>query len=218
MADVNFGAAIGQALQAGAELVALAGGVERIEHLAQRRANEILRNLGPVLGPVGLHDADVDLVLRQREAVFQPEIAHRIPELFYRALHHQPALIAIALDAHVAHAVGCCLAVGRLDCLARFQCVGRHHAAGHGIACVARELLEVGRHFQRLALGGAFVVDLVALQHRAGRQRNGQAEQAKSDSIFHAENPLEFEKAACAAIRAGRWRAVRLRQQPRGPC
>src|SRR5690606_33482150 len=81
-----------------------------------------------------------------------------------------------------------------------------------------RELLEVWRDFQRLAFACAFVVNLVALQHRAGRQRNGQAEQAKSCSMFHAEDPLEFEKPACAAIRADRWRAARLRRQPRGPC
>src|SRR5256885_14040346 len=51
--DVDLGGAVGRALQARAEAVALAGGVQAIEDLAQRLADHVLRDLGAVLGPVG---------------------------------------------------------------------------------------------------------------------------------------------------------------------
>src|SRR2546427_13241339 len=47
--DVDLGGAVGRALQARAEAVALAGGVQAIEDLAQRLADHVLRDLGAVL-------------------------------------------------------------------------------------------------------------------------------------------------------------------------
>ena len=59
-------------------------------------AQEVLRNLGAVLGPVGLHDAVRRLLDRQHEAVLAPELARGVPRLLGRRLDDQPALVADA--------------------------------------------------------------------------------------------------------------------------
>ena len=170
VADEDVGAAVGVALQAGAELVAFASGVQRIEHLAQSSADDILRQLGTVFSPVGFQDAQVGLVLGEDETVLQPELAHGLPQLICGAVDHEPALVAIALNAHVTDGGGSGLAGGsglrRL--LACLQGGCRNGAARHGVARIFGELGQVGGHFQGRALGRAFVVDLVAFKGRAG--------------------------------------------------
>jgi hypothetical protein len=71
--------------------------------LPSESADEVLRQLGAVLGPVGFHDAQVALVQRQQEAVLLPEVAHRVPQLVGGPLDDQPALAASPLDADVRH-------------------------------------------------------------------------------------------------------------------
>ncbi|MPN05498.1 hypothetical protein SDC9_152749 [bioreactor metagenome] len=193
MADEDVGAAVLVALKARAEAVTLAGGVQAVEQFADGRADDVLRDLGAVFGPVGLQDAEFGVVGGEDKAAFQPEVAHRIPQLVGGAVDHQPALVAIALDAHVADGGGCCVRAAGLLCLACLIGDGRGGAARHGVARVARELGQVGRHFQCRALLGTLVVDLVALQNGAGRQGQCQAEQAESSRSVHAKFLMDLE-------------------------
>src|SRR6218665_3008470 len=72
--------------------------------------------------------------------------------------------------------------------LAGLQGGGRYGAACHGVARVVRQLGQVWRNFQGRAFGGAFVVDLVAIEDGAGGQGQGQSQQARSGgSSFHTE-------------------------------
>src|SRR6218665_1011835 len=65
---------------------------------------------------------------------------------------------------------------------------GRYGPACHGVARVVRQLGQVWRNFQGRAFGGAFVVDLVAIEDGAGGQGQGQSQQARSGgSSFHTE-------------------------------
>ena len=50
------------ALDAGSEFVTFTCGVERVEDLTQSFTNEVLWELGPVFGPLGLHDAHIGRV------------------------------------------------------------------------------------------------------------------------------------------------------------
>ncbi len=181
VADVDLGAASGIALQPGAEFVAFAGGIQVVKHLANGGTDEILGQFGAVLGPVGFHHPQFFLIEFEQETVFLPEIAHRAPELVGRSIDHQPALVARALDAHVAHAVDRGGALGRLGRLGRLVAAGGDHRARHVVARVPAELGQVGRHFQRAAALRGLVVDLVFLQHGATRgQRRRQRDQAKA--------------------------------------
>ena len=192
--DIDAGLAIGFALQAGAEFVALAGGIERIEHLAQAFADDVLRQLGAVFGPVGLENAQLTVFHRVDEAVFQPEVASGLPELVGCTINHEPMLGTVALDADVANLVGRGVVVGRLGGLG----IGLHgssgyHATRDGIARVLRQLRQIRRDFKRgsLILARALVVDLGLLERgRAGRQAQRDAEQAQTCCLlFHADCP-----------------------------
>nr|GEU28413.1 hypothetical protein [Tanacetum cinerariifolium] len=180
MADVDFAGAVGAAFDAGAELVALARRIDRIEDLADRVTNEILRDLGAVLGPVGFHDAGGRQFLRQFKTGIFPELGQLRPQLLGRLLDHQPALVAVALDLDVVDRRGHHGAHGRL---------ARHHGSagagrsrtrsvvagsgGHaiariglGVAAVFLQLGQIGRHVQRGRFLGALVVDFIVADNR----------------------------------------------------
>ena len=80
--------AVGWAVAKGtrAELVPLPRGVHGVEHLADGVADDVLRQLRAVLGPVGLHHAQLRLVERQREAALLPERLQLRPQ---HAVHVQ---------------------------------------------------------------------------------------------------------------------------------
>ena len=88
--------------------------------------------------------------MREQEAALLPEVAHRVPELVGRAVDHQPALRARALHAHVAEVGDRGRDAGRVG-QAGLVGVGRDRAAGHRVAVLARQLRQVGRHFERWA-------------------------------------------------------------------
>ena len=164
LADVDLGhAAVGDedvaagrgALDARRELVELAGRVRRIEHPADGRADEILRQLGAVLRPVGLEDAGLGAVLDEVEAVVLPERAHLRIDRLRRERRAEPALVAEPLDPERAHFL-------RRDdrrrdrrrrrCRCRRRGLERRCADGAVRLLVtrfARELGQVGRHFER---------------------------------------------------------------------
>ena len=93
---------VGGALDAGAELVELAGRVRDVEHLADRAADDVVRQLGAVLGPVGLDDAGFRAVLGEVEAVVLPEGAHLREDLLGRQGRAEPAVVAEPLDLEAA--------------------------------------------------------------------------------------------------------------------
>jgi len=188
MADVNFGRTVGRALQTGAKLVELAGRINRVDELAQRAANNVLRQLGTVLGPIGFQDAEVALVERQQETVFQPEIANRLPQLLSRPPDHDPALRAGAFHPDIAKRADGGRDARRIAraCLIT---VGRDRAAGRAVAAVTRQLRQVGRHFQAGRLAGALVVDFVAFQRGTGGQADDKGQQGTSQDRFQLRLP-----------------------------
>ena len=173
MADVDFGAAVGGALEAGAVLVALAGRIGRIEYLADRVADEVLRDLRAVFRPVCFHHAGGRRFGFDGETGIIPKLLELRPQLFRRLLDDQPALVAVALDLDSGVA-------GHAD---RITAGGRHRgdvpglllARGggdaapvrHGVAVVFLQLGQVRRHVQRRRLLGRAVVQSVGLHHRA---------------------------------------------------
>jgi hypothetical protein len=166
--------AVGRALQAGAELVALGGRVDAVGEAAEQAADAVLRQVGAVLGPVGLHHPDLGRLLLDQEPALQPELAHHRPHLVGRLLHHQPALGAEALEAHVLdlrqHAGGAwtslLLALLLVARERRRFLIGQHEAA------VALRRGEVGRNLERRKLGRGLVVD-AAVEHRGAAAREG---------------------------------------------
>src|SRR3954467_15380227 len=71
MADVDLRAfARGGALRARTELVALGARIDAVGEAAEQAADEVLRQVGAVLGPVGFHDADLRRFLLDQEATF----------------------------------------------------------------------------------------------------------------------------------------------------
>ena len=71
---------------------------ELVDDLAERLANQILRNLGAILGPVGLHDAGSAFSETTMKPHLLPELLHHRPHFVGRRLDHQPALAAATLD------------------------------------------------------------------------------------------------------------------------
>mmetsp|Transcript_21382 Transcript_21382/g.82851 ORF Transcript_21382/g.82851 Transcript_21382/m.82851 type:complete len:224 (-) Transcript_21382:841-1512(-) len=190
MADEDVGA-VRAALDAGAVHVALTGRVQAVEDLAERRADQVLGQLGAVLAPVGFHHADFRLLLDDFQAALLPEAAQLRPELLGRGRRVQPAVGAAALQAHVTGRIGShtarhqALGVGRAGGLDGRQLGGRDRTPLNLGAVVAGQLAQVRRHLQALGLlGRRAVVDLVAREHAvdgaaAGeRQNKGRAGQA----------------------------------------
>ena len=100
MADIDFRRARRAALfQAGAEFIAFGSGIQEIQRLADGAANDVHGQLGAVFVPVGFHDAGGGHFGGQGKADAKPEILQRIPVFIRGAGSHQPALVAIALDA-----------------------------------------------------------------------------------------------------------------------
>src|SRR6185369_4690739 len=178
------------ALDSRGELVEFAGRVRRVDELADRVADEVVRQLGAVLGPVGFDDAGLRTVLHEIEAVVLPERPHLRIDLLGRELGAQPAVVAEALDLEVADRL-------RRDDLDRRRCRGRSR---RGRLCLERrradravrrllvarllgELRQVGRDLEP---GGACrrvraIVDLVAGEEVLHRRAAGKRGEARGD-------------------------------------
>ncbi len=137
--DVH-GACIGAALDARVELLTLVGRVEQVGDLAERAAQQVRRHLGAVLRPVGLHHAGAGKLVREHEALVEPELARDVPRLLRRRAHVEPALVALLDDLRVGDLV-------RRDLVARLgpRRVARGEAGGgrHVVAVVVLRALQV---------------------------------------------------------------------------
>src|SRR5690348_4674032 len=200
VADVDLGAlAVGGALEAGAELVALPGRVELVErptdHVAQRAVGE----LRPALGPIRLHHADLRLLGLHQEAVLLPEILDHRPELLRRLVDHQPALAAGALDMHVVGGRRQDAARGRgglrflaLGLVAGKRRRARARAAGvvrHHVAAIALRRAEVGRHLERRQRRGRLVFGLVLAFEPVGDPAATEQENARANQPAETHQP-----------------------------
>ena len=196
-------------LQARAEFVAARIRIHPFEHPADGAAHEVLRDLRAVLVPVGLHEAQFRLLAQQPEARIDPELAHDRPDLLRIALHHEPALVGVAIEAHV-------LEPGQHDLRRR-----RGRRAGRGllrvsrirglrarirdrVAVVHRRRGELGRNLERLrgACLGALVLVLVA-EERATREKrereNGQNAKPRHETVSFSMQPASRSAASSAS-------------------
>ena len=97
MTDIHLGGA-GIVFQPSTEFVTLAAGIGILKHPAQGIAQEALRHPDAVFSPIRLQDASLRGFGLNREARLLPELANHRPDLFGGLIHHQPALIASALN------------------------------------------------------------------------------------------------------------------------
>ena len=166
MAQVNLGSAgFLAALEADAETVAGAGGIERRHPFRQHQLHRGA-DLGAVLGPVGLDHAGLGVLARDQQAVTLHELAHLGPERIRLGLHHQPAVAPLAFEAHVGSGIGNhgrCLSRGVLFIADEFG-VGRCRARARNRAVLARrQTRQVGGDFQRRQPARSLVIDLALL-------------------------------------------------------
>src|SRR6185503_14144739 len=216
VADVHLGAlAVGDAIQPGAELVALGGGVDLVEERAEQIANAALRDVGAVLRPVGFHHARLGHLELHQEAVLLPEILDHRPELLRRIVDDQPALGAGALDAQLVE-LRQHRGRPRIALVAPLRLVAREGRAapaglGNDVAVVARRRGEIGRHFERRQRDGRLVVDLAgqrffgdAASEKQRRRRGGPTapHQPRPSTI---RRPVSAMPASCSASRSGWW-------------
>ena len=96
--DEDLGGVLRRAFDTRAVLVHLARGIDRVEHAAQGTADDILRQLGPVLGPRRLEDARRRVRLLDLEPDARPEIDQDGPYAVRRQVHREPALVALPFD------------------------------------------------------------------------------------------------------------------------
>src|SRR5450631_3437843 len=102
MADKNLDRPrLGTALDPAAKLVALVGIVAEAHIFTGKLLQEILRQVGAILGPIGFHDAKRRLIDSNHEPVPAPEIAQRRPGRLLCGLHHQPPLAARARETRI---------------------------------------------------------------------------------------------------------------------
>lgn len=152
--DVDLGVPI-DALDPRAELLALAAIPRGLQHRPEHLAQPAFRNLGAVLGPVGLDDAGLRIVDRDREARVGPEIDHLGKQLLGRPLDHQPAQVAVALDTHVRalrQHVGILAGAGLLlQALLLELRVGRGSGGRRLVARIVVGLGQVGWNAERVA-------------------------------------------------------------------
>ena len=90
--DVDVGRAVVIALHAGAVLILLARGVCKVDHLADRAADDVLRKLRFIFGPFSFHVARLRVLLANHETDGGPEVLHHSPELFGRGIDAQPPI------------------------------------------------------------------------------------------------------------------------------
>ena len=176
MADEDLRRVLRRALDARTVLVLLAGLVDRTEDASERPAYQVLRQLGLVFGPHGLHHAGRLIRLLDREPDAGPELEQDRPGFLGRHVDGEPALAAIALNLGER--------TGRRDrgrhCARR--CASRRTGTSGGCGrsgdrlrplrhretFVTRQLRKIRRNFQRHgARARRLVVDLV-VEHTAG--------------------------------------------------
>ena len=93
--DIDIGRIVVVALQANAVLILLTRGVCKVNNLADRAANNVLRKLGAVLRPFRFHIARLRILLANDETDGRPEVLHDRPEFFRRRVDAQPAILTV---------------------------------------------------------------------------------------------------------------------------
>ncbi len=192
MGDVDLRRVLRRALDARAELVLLAGRVQRLERAADGAADDVLRQLGAVLGPDRLDDAGLGIVAFDRQPDAAPELLDRVVGRLGRHVDGEPAIGAVALDARLRRGHRHLLLDRRCSpvrraCVAWVVALARRRDR---VAVIARQLREIRRHVERLLADGRLVLDLVALQSDGAAARQGQARQARQDR--HACRPVHL--------------------------
>src|SRR5687767_1159606 len=207
---------LGALLQPGAVLVAPRRRPQVRRHLADRAAHEVLRDLRLVLVPFGLEDAGVGLLAHEAVAGLGPEVAHHRPHGGGFGLHHQPALVAHALQPRALdlrqHGArvragndgrGAALGIGG---------VGRLRLRiGDGETVVDRGRRELGRNLERLhgaRLGALVLLGLGAEAGAAGgggRDERGECEsmQVHGEAVPQVRQPAARSAPATVSWCAG---------------
>src|SRR3546814_6781507 len=100
MTDIDFGLAV-DPRHARAKAIALAAVEHLVDDIAQHAAKPAFRNLGPILGPVGLDEAGGGVFGVNGKALLAPELDHFGVDVLGGLIDHEPADISIAhhLDA-----------------------------------------------------------------------------------------------------------------------
>ena len=159
MADINIGRSVCIAFKTRPELVAFAGRIKRIEHLAQCFADKVLRQFRPVFSPVRFHNTRIGRIDIDQETVVLPEIPDLRPEHFRRTVDDQPPLAAMLFDANIGRFIGSHHTAGRADghigpCFLLLLVITRrrHHSRfGNGITVVSLQLGQIGGNFEPLS-------------------------------------------------------------------
>ena len=196
--DVDVGRAVVIALHAGAVLILFARGICKVDHLADRAADDVLRELGFIFGPFGFHVARLRVLLANHETDGGPEVLHHRPELFGRGIDAQPPVSSFL---HHLRADGerNNLGSGRRVRIRRLTgllslCVRAHHARTRRNlkAVVILNRRQIGRNFEIRTRVGGLVLNLVVIEVNAeegaarkrGNRRSsgGEAERAHGHS------------------------------------
>ncbi len=171
VSDVDLRGALPGALDACPVFILFVGRVDRVEHTTDRAANDVLRQLGAVLGPVGFEHTCVRIGLLYFESNARPELDQHWPRFLGRQVDREPALIALPFNLryrthrHDRGAGGDRSSPRALPLARRGD---RLRAIRHQETLIARQLRQVGRNFQRLARLCGFVLHLVRLEDAAG--------------------------------------------------
>ena len=122
--------------------------------------------------------------------MIQPEFTRWLPQLIYGAIHQQPAFVAFTQNLYIPNLQRCGTLGNRRLSLSRLQSQRGHRSVRCcGVTCVLGQLRQIWWHLQRAGFFGTFVVDLVFLNDRTGRQGHSQANQAGTGEVvlhFHA--------------------------------
>ena len=208
------------ALDAATVLIAFARGVGEVEHLADRAADDVLRELGLVFGPFGLKVTGLGVLTTNREADARPEVCDDGPERLGVGVDAKPALVAVAhelgndralhdgaalLSGFACDLSPCHLGVGTDD--AR---TGRHLEA-----VFIGDRRKIRRHFEIGTRIGGFVLDLVVRKVDAESRAAAKDQQSRTESggtqrtLIHRGNPLLEKPMRNRASNTGREGPVR---------
>ena len=168
MRDVDVGRRIVVALHADAVLILLTRRIGEVKHLADRAANDVLREFRFVFSPFRFHVARLGILRLHDEADGGPEVLNHGPEFFRLGIDAQPAVRAFLhhLDGHSGghdFAANGCVALSGRSLLTRRFGVGAHdgRARRNGESVVVADRREIGRDFQIGAGVRRFVLHLL---------------------------------------------------------
>ena len=213
MREEDVRVAVLGAFQTHAVLIAFARRIDEVEHLADRAADEVLRETGLVFGPVRFHEARAGVLLANRQTDGGPEVLHDDPEIFGGSVHAKPALLTVA------HHLGDdrrgddlrsgrgAVGVARLLLrAARGFAAGRHDGGtGRNVKTpVIADRRHVGRNFQIGARRRAFVLNTLLIEDvvhaengTAAEREEHRGERREAERIFlHEKITFFLEKSA----------------------